>query len=32
MLLVLLNLRPVVKKYYQDYKEELKKNILSSKD
>jgi hypothetical protein len=32
MLLVLLNLRPAVEKYCQDYKEELKEDILSSKD
>ena len=29
MLLILLNLRPVVKKYCADYKEELKEDLLS---
>jgi hypothetical protein len=29
MLFVLLNLRPVVEKYYQDYKEELELDLLS---
>jgi hypothetical protein len=29
MLIVLLNLRPAVKKYYGDYKEELKEDILN---
>jgi hypothetical protein len=32
MLVVLLNLRPVVKKYYADYKEELKEDILNHLD
>ena len=32
MLIVLLNLRPVVKKYYRDYKEELKEDILNHPD
>ena len=32
MLVVLLNLRPVVKKYYADYKEELKEDILNHPD
>ena len=32
MLIVLLNLRPAVKKYYGDYKEELKEDILNHLD
>jgi hypothetical protein len=32
MLVVLLNLRPAVEKYCQNHKEELKKDILTSKD
>ena len=32
MLVVLLNLRPAVEKYCQDYKEELEDNILTPKD
>ena len=32
MLIVLLNLRPVVEKYYVDYKEELKEDILNHLD
>jgi hypothetical protein len=32
MLVILLNLRPAVKKYYQDYKDELKEDILSFQD
>ena len=32
MLVVLLNLRPVVEKYCQDYKDKLKDNILFPKD
>ena len=32
MLLVLLNLRPIVEKYCQDYEEELEEDILSPKD
>jgi hypothetical protein len=32
ILVVLLNLRPVVKKYYADYKEELKEDILNHLD
>ncbi len=32
MLVVLLNLRPTVKKYYADYKEELKEDILNHLD
>jgi hypothetical protein len=32
MLIVLLNLRPIVEKYYRDYKEELKKDILNYLD
>jgi hypothetical protein len=32
MLCVLLNLRPTVKKYCQNYEKELKKDILTSKD
>jgi len=32
MVVVLLNLRPVVKKYYADYKEELKEDILNHPD
>jgi hypothetical protein len=32
MLLILLNLRPAVEKYYVDYKEELEEDILSFAD
>jgi hypothetical protein len=32
MLIVLFNLRPIVKKYYKDYKKELKKDILNYLD
>jgi hypothetical protein len=32
MLRVLLDLRPVVERYYQNYKEELKEDILTPKD
>jgi hypothetical protein len=32
MLLVLLNLRPAVEKYYADYKEELEEDLLSFAD
>ena len=32
MLVVLLNLRPTVKKYYADYKEELEEDILNHPD
>jgi hypothetical protein len=32
MLIVLLNLRPTVKKYYRDYKEELEEDILNHLD
>ena len=32
MLVVLLNLRPAVEKYCQDYKDELKEDILSFQD
>ena len=32
MLIILLNLRPIVKKYYNDYKEELKEDILEFLD
>ena len=32
MLLILLNLRPIVEKYYIDYKEELEEDILSFVD
>jgi hypothetical protein len=32
MLVVLLNLRPIVEKYCQDHKEELKDNILTPKN
>jgi hypothetical protein len=32
MLVVLLNLRPAVEKYYMDHEEELKEDILSPKD
>ena len=32
MLVVLLNLRPVVEKYCQDHKDELKDDILTPKD
>ena len=32
MLLILLNLRPIVEKYYMDYKEELEEDILSFAD
>jgi hypothetical protein len=32
MLTILLNLRPVIKKYYEDYKEELKEDILNYLD
>ena len=32
MLVILLNLRLIVEKYCQDYEDELKDNILTSKD
>jgi hypothetical protein len=32
ILVVLLNLRPIVEKYYVDYKEELKEDILNHPD
>jgi len=32
MLVILLNLRLAIEKYCQDYKDELKDNILTSKD
>jgi hypothetical protein len=32
ILVVLLNLRPIIKKYYIDYKDELKGDILSFRD
>ena len=32
MLFILLNLRPIVEKYYVDYKEELEEDILSFVD
>jgi hypothetical protein len=32
MLVVLLNLRPAIEKYYVEYKEELKEDILNHPD
>jgi hypothetical protein len=32
MLIIFLNLRPTVKKYYKNYKKELKKDILNYLD
>ena len=32
MLIILLNLRPIVEKYYQNHEEELEEDILTSKD